>query len=207
MTYQVTSPFWQFVDHWQTLIAGVLAVLAAAATIYFTMKAAKWEVDAANEQIRTSIRAERARIARESLAFFSMLDAALGFVVQDIETARGSVASPQGDAYSADVYEARQRVKKVGFDELRAAMIGLGGPLSAPFLQLDRMIDEFRADWIETMPRGQGLLNKRGRTANFDKQLNEIAEQVIALRGLVNIETARCNSSLAKVHGLIDSSI
>jgi hypothetical protein len=32
-TYVITSCFWQIIDHWQTLIAGVLALLAAAGTI------------------------------------------------------------------------------------------------------------------------------------------------------------------------------
>jgi hypothetical protein len=31
--YEIKDPLWQFVDHWQTLIAGLLAVAAGAGTI------------------------------------------------------------------------------------------------------------------------------------------------------------------------------
>jgi hypothetical protein len=57
----------QFLYNWQTLIAGVLAVLAAWRTIRATVESANREVDAAQRQIETTIRLERLRAAREGL--------------------------------------------------------------------------------------------------------------------------------------------
>src|SRR5271166_1089022 len=95
---------------WQTLITGILALIAALATIRATIKAANREISAAQEQTRVAqeqtrvaqeqiavtVRVERQRIARESYAFFAMLEAAMGAVVEDIQEAeRIFAAEPQ----------------------------------------------------------------------------------------------------------------
>ena len=60
------------VDHWQTLFAGVLAVLAAWRTIRATVESADREVKAsqaqtavAQKQIETTVRLEQERVASE----------------------------------------------------------------------------------------------------------------------------------------------
>jgi hypothetical protein len=93
-----------WVYDWQTLIAGLLALLAGGVTVWGTLiaanrqvKAAKTtadrQVDAAQEQVRTAQRMERRRISREGYAFYAMLVAAMDAVIKDIQVA--SQISPQ----------------------------------------------------------------------------------------------------------------
>ena len=56
MAYEVTAPFWQFVDHWQTLITGFLAVLAALVTVWATINSANREIATAQEQTKAAQR-------------------------------------------------------------------------------------------------------------------------------------------------------
>jgi hypothetical protein len=64
-TYVVTSYFWQFVDHWQTLIAGGAALLAAVVTIVVLNCQIHQTRKLANDQRR---RRERASLAVLPLA-------------------------------------------------------------------------------------------------------------------------------------------
>ena len=115
--YEVKEPFWQFVDHWQTLVAGLLALIAAGGTVWGTLAAANRQVKAANEAADRQIKAaaaaadrqvaaaqeqtqaaqrqtavtreiESRRIAREGYAFHAMLKAAMEAVIDDVEAAR-----------------------------------------------------------------------------------------------------------------------
>jgi hypothetical protein len=52
-------------DHWQTLIAGVLALVAAWLTIRATKRAADEEIKASQAQTATTVRLERERISSE----------------------------------------------------------------------------------------------------------------------------------------------
>jgi hypothetical protein len=54
LTYQVSSPFWQFVDHWQTLITGVLALIAGIGTIWATIASAQREIAANQAQSKVA---------------------------------------------------------------------------------------------------------------------------------------------------------
>jgi hypothetical protein len=56
-------------------------------------------------------------------------------------------------AHTTEAYRLRQSIKKVGFDEIRSAMIRLGGDQAAPFLGLDKAIDLFASKHI---PNGYG---------------------------------------------------
>jgi hypothetical protein len=38
--YEFKEPLWQFIDHWQTLIPGLLALAAGVVTIWFTVRSA-----------------------------------------------------------------------------------------------------------------------------------------------------------------------
>ena len=121
--YEIKEPLWQFIDHWQTLLAGVLALVAGAGTVWVTIKSANREITAAQEQTKAAQRQtavtreiERRRIAREGYAFHAMLEAAMGAVIEDIEAAR-NLGSPSDGSHSAAAYAMRQRVKRAGFTE------------------------------------------------------------------------------------------
>ena len=86
-------------DNWlyyyQTLVAGILAVLAAGGTIWATIQSANREIAAsqgqtkvAQEQIATTLRSERQRVARELYAFRAMVEAAMGRVIAEAKEAR-----------------------------------------------------------------------------------------------------------------------
>jgi hypothetical protein len=155
--YEVKEPFWQFIDHWQTLIAGLLALAAGVGAVWATIKSANREIAAAQEQTKAAQRQtavtreiERCRISREGYAFHAMLEAAMEAVIEDVEAARnlpspgplaaGIALSPSHgpDAYSVQAYAVRQRVKRTGFTELRSAFLHFGGPLTAQFCNSTR---------------------------------------------------------------------
>jgi uncharacterized protein YfiM (DUF2279 family) len=93
--YEAKEPLWQFIEHWQTLIAGLLALAAAVGAVWATIKSANREVAAAQELTKAAQRQtavvreiERRRVARERYAFHVMLEAAMGAVIADVEAAR-----------------------------------------------------------------------------------------------------------------------
>src|SRR5438045_3501248 len=103
MDYSVKEPLWQLIDHWQTIIAGLFAVLAAVGTIWATIKSANREIAAAQaqtsvaqEQIATTLRIEQRRSTREAWAFYVTLDAALTIVLDDVAAAREIVGLSDG---------------------------------------------------------------------------------------------------------------
>jgi hypothetical protein len=210
VTYQPVSLFWQAVGYWQTIIAGILAVLAAVGTIYFTNKAARSQVQAAREQTaaakeqtKAGLRMERRRVAKQLFAFLHMLDAALAGVIDDIKAARELFASaPKTEPHSQVAFEVRQRIKKTGFPDLRGAMIGCGGFLTAPFLDLEKAIDLFSERYIETTPTGHGNQIKKGETAKILEQLSSIETQALNLRTLSEEELQRCNKVLSETSDL-----
>jgi hypothetical protein len=79
--------------HWQTLIAGVLALLAAWLTIRATKRSADREVEASQAQTETTVRLEKERVASEALAFHAMLEAAMKRVLDEADWARKTYAS------------------------------------------------------------------------------------------------------------------
>jgi hypothetical protein len=142
--YEVKEPVWQFIDHWQTLIAGLLALAAGVIAVVATMKSANREIAAAQEQTKAAQRQtavmreiERRRIAREGYAFHTMLEAAMAGVIEDVEAARKLLPNLRRDPYAV-----RQRLKREGFAELRGAFLSLGGSLTEPFLRLDKEIED-----------------------------------------------------------------
>ena len=76
--------FWDRVDHWQTLIAGVLAFAAGVGTVVVAMRV----IAATREQTETTVRLERERDASEALAFHAMLEAAMARVLAEAASAR-----------------------------------------------------------------------------------------------------------------------
>jgi multidrug efflux pump subunit AcrA (membrane-fusion protein) len=170
--YEVKDPLWQFVDHWQTLAAGLLALVAAVGAVLSTLAAANRQIKAANEAADRQITAaqgqtqasqrqtavmreiERRRLAREGYAFHAMLEAASGSVIEDVEAARNLPPPPDlGSSYSVEAYAVRQRVQRTGFAELRNAFLRFGGPLTAQFLQLDKEIERFAGQFMMQIGR------------------------------------------------------
>jgi hypothetical protein len=198
---------WKGLYDWQTLITGILALIAAFGTIWATIVAANREIAAAQEQTRVAqeqiavtLRVERQRIARESYAFFAMLEAAMGAVVEDIEAA-GEIfaAETQRIGESTRAYEARQRVKKTAFAELRSACLRFGGQLTTPFLCLDKAIDDFAAEWITVPSAGEPL--RKGTNAGLGIQLQTLKLQADALRKQAHEGMTRCTAVLADMKG------
>ena len=71
--YEVKEPVWQLIDHWQTLIAGGLALAAGAGTVWVTSHSANREITAAREQTEAAREIERRRVERERYSFYAML--------------------------------------------------------------------------------------------------------------------------------------
>src|SRR5438034_1241508 len=128
MDYVIKEPFWQFIDHWQTLIAGLLALAAGFGTVWATISAARREIAAAQaqtkvaqDQIDTTMQLEHRHVAREAWAFYVTLEAAMAIVIDDVAAARAIFQGPDDNSVSQHAYEARQRIKKSSFAELRTA--------------------------------------------------------------------------------------
>jgi F0F1-type ATP synthase membrane subunit c/vacuolar-type H+-ATPase subunit K len=65
---------YEWFDHWQTLIAGLLALLAGVGTVWGTLIAANRQVKAAQRQTEAMRDQERLRITWEGYAFHAMLE-------------------------------------------------------------------------------------------------------------------------------------
>lgn len=188
----LTGELWE----WQTLIAGVLALIAAGLTIRETRNAADRQVRAANRQVEAAWRQtevvshqteamrtiERRRIAKETYAFLEMMDAAMASVVDDVEAARGLAEGVQHDGRSTnEAYRVRTRIRKAGFVELRSPCVRYGGrEVTGKFLDIDKAIDDFALQ-VSTLPTaGQPMLV--GANKDLHEQLERIELQANGLR-------------------------
>jgi hypothetical protein len=205
--YEVKEPFWQFIDHWQTVIAGGLALFAGVVTVWGTLRAANRQVksanDAADREIKTATDAanrqisaaqkqtaaaqhqaavtrelERRRIAREGYAFHAVLEAAMSAVIADVEAAR-KLPPPRSDVFETrEAYVIRQRVKRAGFIELRHAFLRFGGTRTTEFLQLDKEIEDLSAQCTTPINLGSGFpMSPVGINAGLFEQLDRIEHQ------------------------------
>jgi hypothetical protein len=110
-------PPWHFTtwldlfDHWQTVIAGVLALVAVFGTVLVTRRIANRQIAAACEeadrviaatraqteatfkQTEATVRLEDLRNASEALAFRVMLEAAMARVIDELALARTAVST------------------------------------------------------------------------------------------------------------------
>jgi hypothetical protein len=169
--------WYKLLTDWGSIIAGVLALIAGIAAYragvtqaQATTEAADRETAAtkeaiaaaqeqtrvAQEQISVTLRLERRRIARESFAFLTMLDAAMAGVIEDVDAARQICGDPGSEMTLGSAYDARQRIKKVAFPDLRTACLSLGGELTEPFLRLDKEIDDFASKVRQSRVLGEG---------------------------------------------------
>jgi hypothetical protein len=165
----------QFLYDWQTLIAGVLAILAAGGTIWATIKSANREIaasqaqtDVAQQQIETTIRSEQDRVAKENVAFLAMLEAAMARVLADVAWAKRTYPShwPQLAGYSEEAYAIRKCITKGAFAELRGACLRLGSPLTGEFLDLEGQIDNFslQGNWQVGLSEQINLIEAKATT-------------------------------------------
>jgi len=175
----------QFLYDWQTLIAGILAIFAAAGTIWATIRSAGREIKAsqaqtavAQKQIETTVRLERRRAASEALAFHAMLAAAMARILAEADSAKKTYPGilTQTTGASVDALAVRQCITKGAFAELRAACVRQGGSLTGEFLDLEREIE-----WVDTIVNA-GVLSRGGKHAGLGEQLALIETKARALR-------------------------
>ena len=190
------------VDHWQTLTAGLLAILAAIGTIWATRSTASRQIKAAREQAdrmvaaareQTLVTAEqtsqtidlaRRRDASEARAFYVMLEAAMARVLDEAARAR-KIYLPiltQTAGLSLDGLLVRQSITKGAFAELRAACVRQGGDLTGEFLDLEREIDSFASQHEDRPTVTQGVTIRMGKLVDLDEQLASIERKATALR-------------------------
>jgi hypothetical protein len=189
-------------DHWQTLAAGLLAVLAAIGTIWATRSTASRQIEAAREQADRMVAAAREqteatfkqteatvhledlRNASETEAFYVMLEAAMARVLAEAARARRTYLPilTQTAGLSLDGLVVRRCITKGAFAELRAACVRQGGPLTGEFLDLEREIDSFASQYEDRPTVTQGVTIRMGKLAGLDEQLASIERKADALR-------------------------
>jgi hypothetical protein len=155
----------EFLYDWQTVIAGVLALVAAFGTVLGTMIIANRQIAASREeadrviaatreqteatvkQTEATVSLEQLRDSNEALSFLAMLAAAMMRVIAEAASARKThpQAFRQTSAAEVSVEAARVRhcITKGAFAELRAACVRRGGSLTREFLDLEGEIDKF----------------------------------------------------------------
>jgi hypothetical protein len=219
MGWPADLTWYRLLTDWGSLIGGIFALIAGAALyiigrhqVRATTQAADREIAAtreaitaaqeqtrvAQEQIGVTLRVERQRIAREAYAFHAMLEAAMGAVVEDIKEARKIFAPESRHSLGESIlaYQARQRIRKTAFADLRSACVRLGGQLTTPFLRLDKIIDEVAADWVAVPSAGDPI--RKGTNAGLNIWLDVIEQQAVALRKEASNEMERCAAILAE---------
>jgi hypothetical protein len=171
--------FWDWLDHWQTLIAGGLALLAAVIAVCVTWR----QIVATREQTALTEHLDKDRRAREASAFHAMLKAAMTRVIDEVEWARKNYpdvltkkagSSPEG-------LTVRRCITKGAFAELRAVCVRQGGPLTAEFLDLESEIDNFALQWEYFPAKTEGALIPLGKHADMREQLERIKTMAAAL--------------------------
>jgi hypothetical protein len=184
----------QFLYDWQTLIAGVLAVLAAWRTIRATVKSADREVAAsqaqtavAQKQIETTVQLARKHDEDEYDALRFMLEVAMTRVLFEAEWARKAYPEafvpPTTEKVSVEAYTVRQCITKGGFAELRGACVRQGGPLTGEFLYLEGEIDSFASQWAyQAFSGAVTSMVRKGKLAGLGEQLAVIKAKATELR-------------------------
>lgn len=194
------TTFWEAVDHWQTLIAGVLALAAGILTVVVTRRVANRQIAASreqadrmvaaareqtsvtSEQTAMTVRLERMRDAGQARAFRAMLEAATERVVAEAATARKAYPDilKQKESSSIAAFAVRKCITKGGFAELRAACVRQGSPLTFEFLDLEREIDNFASGWEDDQST-YGIPIRKGQHAGLSEQLGLIEKMATEL--------------------------
>jgi hypothetical protein len=204
---EVAQTPWHFttgldaLDHWQTVIAGVLALAAGILTVVATMIIANKQIAASRAEAHRVIAATRAqtdatfkqteatvtlaqlRDASEALAFHAMLEAAMARVLAEAGLARktypGVLAQTTGA--SPDAFTVRQSITKGAFAELRAVCVRRGGTLTGDFLDIESEIDSFAMQCKDALAIS-GAVVRWGLHAGLGEQLALIEGKAAALR-------------------------
>jgi hypothetical protein len=182
----------QFLYDWQTLIAGVLAILAAGGTIWATIKSANREIAAsqaqtavAQKQIEMTLRLEQDRVAHEARAFRTMLGAAMMRVLSEIDWAKKNYPSTfvaeGGPLLSLDALTVRQCITKGAFAELRGVCVKGGDHLTSEFLDLEREIDSFASQYEDKI-HGGSVAQRWGKAPGLVQQIAVIEDKATKLR-------------------------
>jgi hypothetical protein len=164
------TTFRDWLDHWQTLIAGFLAFMAGVGTvvaaiwaIWATRSTARKQIDASGEDARkviaatrdlteatfkqteTTVRLEETRNRSQALAFRVMLKAAMTRVIAEAQRTRETFAFTftAGGSASREAFAIRNCITKGGFAELRTACVRQGSPLTGKFPDLECEVDNF----------------------------------------------------------------
>jgi hypothetical protein len=199
------SSLWQFVGYWQTLIAGLLAILAAVGTIWATIRAANREVEAANrqivtaqKQIDTTLNIDLRRTAYDAYAFLIALEAAADLVIDNVKKARSVFPADMQESKlqsSPLLYKARQLILCPVFPDLRPSCVRVGGALTPLFITLDRDISFFAADWYPAQSPG-GLAFRSGAGVGFFEGLRAIKDQAERLKRQAQQDQKRCREEI-----------
>lgn len=206
MIYEPSSPFWQIIGYWQTLIAGGLAVLAAAGTMWATISSANREISAAQQQteaartqIETTLQIERRRFAHEVWGLMVALHTAATQVIEDVGRARQKIPNDPArlPGQAKEIYYLRQRMRSSLFDELRPACIRTGGTIAPTFFDLDKELAVFAADWREGSVAG--MLVNLGNVTTFHPQLDAIEKAAEHLRKEATGGINWCRSELTEL--------
>jgi hypothetical protein len=186
----------QFLYDWQTLIAGVLALVAAIGTIWATRSAARRQIAASQEstavaerQIETTIHLEHLRGAREGFAFYAMFEAAMDRVLAEAADARKEFPGPS-PGLERRAYFARTSFSKKAFNELRGACLTHGSRLTEKFLELEKEIDDFASRVMDGEGIPTALLAELDSIESVAKQLR--AEAIVGRQtqaDLIDAET------------------
>jgi hypothetical protein len=185
-------------DHWQTLAAGLLAMLAAIGTIWATRSTANRQITASREQADRMVAAAgeqtsnasylaRRRDANEARAFLAMLDAAMTRVLAEAAWAKKTYPQTlaQTAGSSVDALTVRKCITKGAFAELRGACVRRGSPLTAEFLDLEGEIDNFALQYEDRPSPTPTVIIRLGKHADLGSQLALIEAKAAELHARV----------------------
>ena len=178
---EVTPATWHFtsvpdaLDHWQTLVAGLIALAAA----WLTIRATKRSAD-------TTVRLDKERRAREASAFYAMLAEAMKRVIAEAQWAKVAYREEldKKAGSSPESFTVRQCITKGAFAELRAACVRQGSPLTGAFLNLEREIDNFAQQHEYNLGMIKELIPS-GKRDGMSDQLDKIEKLAAALHEAV----------------------
>lgn len=184
-------------DHWLTVIAGVFALIAGFGTVVATMIIANRQIVASREeaakviaatreQTESTVRFERERISREAQAFRITLEAAMTRVLAEAAWARTTYPElfrPTTEAVSVEAGDVRNCITKGAFEELRAACVQQGSPLTGDFLYLEGEIDNFALQvGTNAFSGAVPMPVRKGKLAGLGEQLAVIETLATELR-------------------------
>jgi hypothetical protein len=209
----------QFLYNWQTLAAGLFALLAAVGTIWATRSTASRQIKAARKeadrviaatraqtevtakQTETTVRLAQKRDEDEYGAFRILLEAAMTRVLDEAAWARSVYPHlmTQTAGSSVEALAVRQCITKGAFAELRGACVRQGSTLTREFLDLEAQIDNFASQLALDIQLSQAMLQpiRKGKHAGLGEQLTVIEDKAIQLRDKAVAGMERANAVIA----------